>query len=98
MGVTIERILEILDEIEIAKVGWEDDDDIITFNGMPIGGTVSRRSNLELDRWWPSMKKEIAQLVYLRLLESRSLGPDPDAPIEVPSCPLRGSEVQSHTS
>lgn len=52
-----ERILAILDTIELSQVGWEDREDIMTFNGEPIGATIY---NAEIDRWWPSLKIQLA--------------------------------------
>ena len=52
-------ILDVLETIELRQVGWEGSEDIMTFNGEPIGATVSGR--LEIDRWWPDLKRELAR-------------------------------------
>jgi len=57
-----EEILAVLDEIKLSQTCWEDDEDIMTFNGKPIGCTIPRiRGNI--DRWWPELKKEIASFL-----------------------------------
>jgi hypothetical protein len=52
-----------LDKMDIKIAAWEADEDIMTFNGRPIGGTLSRRGGLQIDRWWLSLKIEIIALV-----------------------------------
>ena len=59
---TREQVISILDSLELRQTIWEADEDVMTVNGKPIGGTVSRRS-LEIDRWWPALKEEIADAV-----------------------------------
>jgi hypothetical protein len=59
----IEKIKDILDEIKLDIAGWERNENIVTFNGSPIGATISKNSRPEIDRWWPSLKSHIA--IYL---------------------------------
>ncbi len=58
-------IRTILDTIELNQVGWEGDEDIMTFNGTPIGATLS--GHRETDRWWPDLKCHIAQYLADKL-------------------------------
>jgi hypothetical protein len=54
-SMTEKEILAKLDAIELRQTGCED---IMTFNGTPIGMTVSK--NIEIDRWWTDLKASLA--------------------------------------
>jgi hypothetical protein len=56
---TEREILDRLEQIELKEVGWEDGENILTFNGDPIGSTIRR--NIEVNRWWPALKRELAK-------------------------------------
>ena len=58
---------EILEDIRLNQTGWEGNADIVTFNQQPIGMTVS--GNIEIDRWWPSLKKHLAENLAEKLSE-----------------------------
>jgi hypothetical protein len=59
---TAAEIRRELDRIVLRQEAWEDDEDIMTFNGSPIGATIGRRGRtIQIGRWWPSLKDEIAQ-------------------------------------
>jgi hypothetical protein len=58
---TEQEILDQLEKIQLRQVGWEGNEDVMTFNGEPIGATFSNR--LEIDRWWPSLKRELAKFL-----------------------------------
>jgi hypothetical protein len=58
---TQQEILAKLDTVALSTAAWEEHEDIMTFNGKPIGMTVSGR--LEIHRWWPALKREIAELL-----------------------------------
>jgi hypothetical protein len=60
-AMTEQEILDKLNKIVLVDVGWEDRERIMTFNGKPIGATISRRP--EIDRWWPSLKRELVQVL-----------------------------------
>lgn len=62
------RILEILNTIELKQTGWEGDEDIMTFNGEPIGATI-RNTGLEIDRWWSSLKRYMAEYLAEKLVK-----------------------------
>ena len=56
-----QQILDRLNGADLREVPWEDGEDILTFNGEPIGSTIRR--NIEVPRWWPALKQEIAKLL-----------------------------------
>ena len=56
------RLHEIVNRLKNAKLSqerWEDDEDIVTLNGKPVGATISHKNRLEFDRWWESVKEEL---------------------------------------
>ena len=55
------EILDALDTIKLSQTGWDDGEDIMTFNGKPIGATLTRHR--EIDRWWPGLKRELADFL-----------------------------------
>ena len=60
-----ERIFNILSEIELNQTGWECGEDVMTFNGEPIGMTIDRHR--QIDRWWPELKVRLAEYLAKRL-------------------------------
>ena len=58
-------LLQILDEIKLSQCGWEGNEDVVTFNGEPIGATITKHRR-EFDRWWPDLKEHIAEYVAKR--------------------------------
>lgn len=52
------RIQTLLDEIKLGQTCWEGNEDVMTFNGEPIGATISRHK--QIDRWWPDLKRRLA--------------------------------------
>ena len=59
---TEKEVLYLLDSIKLSQTGWEGSEDVMTFNGQPIGATVSNRG-LEIDRWWPELKTTLAKQI-----------------------------------
>jgi hypothetical protein len=66
-----EKIMKSLDEVKLSQSGWEGNEDIVIFNGKPIGMTISNR-NLELGRWWPELKEHLAIHLAKSLLKDCS--------------------------
>lgn len=66
-------IKKILDEIELNQCGWEGDEDIMTFNGQPIGATLG--GSREIDKWWPELKTHIAAYIAERMPTRTQLEP-----------------------
>jgi hypothetical protein len=56
-----EEIIKELNKIKIEQVRWEADEDIVTINGMPVGSTISHHSKIEVNNWWPGLKRIIAK-------------------------------------
>lgn len=61
------KIAEAIDKIKLYQTGWEGDEDIVCFNDEPIGGTISKRNRLEFDRWLPSFKQKLKELIQKTL-------------------------------
>ena len=59
------HLARILDSVQLSQCGWEAGEDIMTFNGKPIGMTIPR--NIAIDRWWPDLKAQLVDLLYLEL-------------------------------
>ena len=55
----LQAIVDRLRAAELGQTAWEDDEDVVTLNGKPVGGTVSRNRNPEFHRWWPAAKREL---------------------------------------
>jgi len=55
-----QQVLKILGEAKLDHARWEDDEDIVTLDGKPIGGTISRNRGPQFGRWWPEVKRELA--------------------------------------
>jgi len=70
--VTKQQVLEALNQIKLSQTGWENREDVMTFNGKPIGGTISPRR--EIDRWWPELKQELARFLAEKLSEREKGG------------------------
>ncbi len=60
-----EKILSILNEINLGQTGWEGNEDVMIFNGKPIGATFT--VYLDFSRWWPAFKKELAHYLAEKL-------------------------------
>ena len=57
----IERLRAIVDKLRNAKLAqerWEMSEDVVTLNGKPVGGTITKHRR-EFDRWWPAVKREL---------------------------------------
>ena len=57
----LERLRAIVDKLRNAKLaqeGWEMSEDVVTLNGKPVGGTITKHRR-EFDRWWPAVKREL---------------------------------------
>jgi len=72
--ITAPALLAMLDEIALGQVGWECSADVMTFNGEPIGGTFDGRS-IEIQRWWPALKAELAEYLARRIANAANHAP-----------------------
>jgi len=63
---TKKEIKEILDTVKLSQTGWESSEDIVLFNGSPIGMTITKHSR-EFDRWYPEFKEKLAELLAEKL-------------------------------
>lgn len=61
MKLTAKNIEKVLLGIKVAEEAWEADEDIVTFNGKPIGSTISRAGRGIFVSCWPSLCREIAE-------------------------------------
>ena len=59
MSTAINHACHVMDGIVFRQEGWEANEDIVTINRKPIGGTISRRNRQEWDRYWPAAVREI---------------------------------------
>jgi hypothetical protein len=53
------KLKRIFDSIQLSQCGWKAGEDIMTFNGTPIGMTIHR--NIAINRWWPDLKTHLAE-------------------------------------
>ncbi len=60
-------VLLALDTVVLKQEAWEDNEDIMTVNGEPVGGTISRAGRGDVDRWWPSLRRKLAAVVTAEL-------------------------------
>jgi hypothetical protein len=63
------KLLEILNDIELDQARWEDGEDVMLFNGEPIGMTIGRHR--QIDRWWPALKIRLAELIAKELTNAK---------------------------
>jgi len=68
-SVTMAEVRKTLD-FTLRQEPWERGEDIVTMDGEPIGGTISNRQRLDLDRFIPGVKDRLASRVaeFLRSL------------------------------
>ena len=86
-GIDPKPIKQLLDGLDIEQESWESDKDILTVNGKPCGGTFSGRDSLHINRWWESLKQEIADY-----LNSHLFSIDPWIPVAEQEPPKDGKE------
>jgi len=55
----LQAIVNRLRRAELSQTAWEADEDVVTLNGKPMGGTVTRNRSPEFGRWWPAVKREL---------------------------------------
>jgi len=55
----LQAIVNRLRRAELSQTAWEADEDVVTLNGKPMGGTVRRNRSPEFGRWWPAVKREL---------------------------------------
>ena len=51
-----QKIFDIIDDIKLIQCGWELGEDIVLYNGEPIGMTITKH-NREFDRWLSDFKR-----------------------------------------
>ncbi len=57
-----ERCVGIIEGAELGQAGWDHGEDIVTLSKKPVGATITKQSR-EFDRWWPSVRQEIATAI-----------------------------------
>jgi len=62
-------VKEAVEAIELKQEAWEANEDIVTFNGNPIGATISRYGRSDWKRWFPEFK-ELLSARLVRALET----------------------------
>jgi hypothetical protein len=60
---SVGEIRDRLNQIRLSQCAWEDREDIVTFNGNPIGCAISGR--IEIDRWWDGLKDALSKWLAL---------------------------------
>lgn len=70
----LSAIVKSMDSIDVRVTGWDCGEDIMTFNGSPIGATLPK--GIDPHRWWGSLRETIKAH-----LKSAALG-DTDKEVE----------------